>query len=163
MDFIKGSTRLLITLSTRLILGHPGVHSHSPAPPAVALQMIFLCSYSSQCKKGTAEKDIQKEAKKEKKKKEDRKRTGLLTVQLDLMFCLNLHKCKYLTAFLVLFLFPFRQSICLHSITFPPSSLLFFSFTSENLQLFWQEFKDNNSSECEHCFVLKWYKSLSFY
>lgn len=65
-----------------------------------------------QKKIGAAENEIQKETnkkkKKESKKKKDRKRTGLLTVQLDLMFCLNLHKCKYLTAFLVLFLFPFR-------------------------------------------------------
>lgn len=38
----------------------------------------------------------------------ERKGAGLLTVQLDLMFCLNLQKCKYLTAVLVLFLFPFR-------------------------------------------------------
>lgn len=66
----------------------------------------------------------------------ERKGTGLLTVQLDLMFCLNLQKCKYLTAVLVLFLFPFRQSICLHSIEFPPSSLLCLHSTSQKLQLF---------------------------
>lgn len=158
--FHRGFSTAGVAHSTRMILDHFWVPSQpATSSISVVLWMIFICSCSSRCRE-EQQKSTYRGSKEE---RIERKRTGLLTVQLDLMFCLNLHKCKYLTAVLVLFLFPFRSSICLHSIKFLPSSLLFFHSTSEKLQLFWQGLKGNNTSEWECCFLLRLYKSLSFY
>lgn len=92
----------------------------------------------------------------------ERKGTGLLTVQHDLMFCLNLQKCKYLTAVLVLFFIPLQVEYLFtqHWISSFLSTVP--SLYESKTAAFWQGLKDENRSKWELWLLLKLHKSFPF-